>query len=143
MYEPIKEEADDIRFIFELYSHPNVSLGDVQRKLTEQGKQRNRRGSLVTTARLSETLSNPLYTQASREIYDFYKEQGTNIVNPIDEFNGETGLYLFRKSNSLVVAPHQGQHQRGDEPLALRGLQPLGTPSAINPFCRRIDAVRE
>lgn len=108
MYEPIEEEADDIRFIFELYSHPNVSLGEVQRQLTEQGKQRNRRGSTVTTARLSETLSNPLYTQASREVYDFYKEQGVNIINPVDDFNGETGLYLFHKSNSLVVAPHQG-----------------------------------
>lgn len=108
MYEPIKEEADDIRFIFELYSHPNVSLGDVQRKLSEQGKQRNRRGGLVTTARLSETFSNPSYTKASREIYDFFKEQGVNIINPIDEFNGETGLYLFHKSNSLVIAPHQG-----------------------------------
>lgn len=108
MYEPIKEEADDIRFIFDLYSHPNVSLGDVVRQLTEKGKQYNLRGKLVNTSRLSETLRNPLYTQADRSIYDFYKEQGVDIVNSVDEFNGETGLYLFHKSNSLVIAPHQG-----------------------------------
>ena len=108
MYEPIKEEADDIRFIFEFYSRPNVSLGDVVRQLKADGKQYNRRGKLINTARLSETLRNPVYTKADRLIYDFYKEQGVDIVNSVDEFNGETGLYLFHKSNSLVIAPHQG-----------------------------------
>lgn len=106
MYEPIKEEADDVRFMFELYSHPNVSLGEVLRQLAERGKQ-YRRGNAANTRRISETLRNPLYTQANREIYDFYKGQGVNIVNSVDEFNGETGLYLFRKNNTLVIAPHQ------------------------------------
>lgn len=108
MYEPIKEEADDIRFIFEIYSHPNTSLGDVVRQFEKKGRHYNLRGKVINTRRISETLRNPLYTQADRVIYDFYKEQGVNIVNSVDEFNGETGLYLFHKSNSLVIAPHQG-----------------------------------
>lgn len=108
MYEPIKEEANDIRYIFELYSHPNVTLGDVVRQFEKQGRKCNLRGKSINISRLSETIRNPLYTQADRAIYDFYKEQGVNIVNSVDEFNGETGLYLFHKSNSLVIAPHQG-----------------------------------
>lgn len=106
MYEPVKEEAEDIRLIYELYSNPSATLGDVLRELMRRNMHVNRRGKLIITSRISETLRNPIYTFADKAMYDFYKEQGVNIVNDVDEFNGETGLYYFKSSNNLVIAPH-------------------------------------
>lgn len=108
MYEPLKDEAEDIRFIYEMYARPETTLGDVTRALSKKGLALNRRGKLWSTSRLSEFLQNPIYTFANKEIYDFYKEQGVDIVNSIDQFTGETSLYLFKSSNNLVIAPHIG-----------------------------------
>lgn len=108
MYEPLKDEADDIRFIYEMYARPEITLGDVTRALSKKGLTLNRRGKLWSTSRLSEFLQNPIYTFADKEMYDFYKEQGVDIVNSVDQFTGETSLYLFKSSNNLVIAPHIG-----------------------------------
>lgn len=108
MYEPVKDEAEDIRFIYEMYARPETTLGDVTRALNQKGLARNRRGNLWSTARLSEFLQNPIYTFADKEMYDFYKAQGINIIDDIDQFTGETSLYLFKRANNLVIAPHIG-----------------------------------
>lgn len=119
MYEPIKEEAEDIKLIFELYSNPTATLGDVSRGLEKYNLHINRRGTIWHTARLSEIIRNPIYTFADKSIYDFFKEKGANIINPVDEFTGETSLFLYKGKNesnitndltnrNLVIAPHQG-----------------------------------
>lgn len=118
MYEIQPEEAEDIRLIYELYSNPTTSLGEVVRTLLTKLPV-NRRGNAWCTARLSEMMRNPVYTFADKAIYDFYKSQGTNIVNPIEDFTGETSLYFYKGDNTnrktwdlsghtLVVAPHIG-----------------------------------
>lgn len=118
MYEIQPEEAEDIRLIYELYSNPTTSLGDVQRILLSKLPV-NRRNRTWCTARLSELMRNPVYTFADKSIYDFYKSQGANIINPIEDFTGETSLYFYKGDNAnrktwdlsghnLVVAPHVG-----------------------------------
>ena len=117
MYEPLAEEAEDIRLIYNLYSKPSATLGDVLRELAKRGLNVNRRGHSWNTARLSELMRNPAYTFADSNTYSFFKEQRSNIVNPIEDFAGETGLYLFKGENTnrktwdlsnqnIVVAPH-------------------------------------
>ena len=119
MYEPIEDEANDIRLIYSLYSKPSASLGDVLRELVRRGININRRGNPWNTARLSELMRNPAYTCADTSIYEFFKEQKSNIINPISDFTGETSLYLFKGENTnrktwdlsgqnIVVAPHRG-----------------------------------
>ena len=117
MYEPVETEADDIRLIYSIYSKPSATLGDVLRELVKRGINVNRRGKSWNTARLSELMRNPVYTCADSNIYEFFKEQKSNIINPISDFTGETSLYLFKGENTnrkswdlsnqnLVVAPH-------------------------------------
>ena len=118
MYEQQPEEAEIIRLIFEMYSKPTTTLGDVLRELQKQGVHTNRRGKVWQTARISEVMRNPIYTYADKDTYYFFKSQGCNIINPIDDFTGETSLYLFKgentnrktwdmTENNIVVAPHQ------------------------------------
>lgn len=119
MYEPIEDEANDIRLIYSLYSKPSATLGDVLRELVKRGININRRGRAWNTARLSDTMRNPAYTYADNNTYEFFKEQKSNIINPISDFTGETSLYLFKGENTnrktwdlsgqnIVVAPHHG-----------------------------------
>lgn len=118
MYQTEPEEAEDIRLIYELYSKPSATLGDVLRELCSNGNM-NKRGKLWNTARLSELMRNPVYVAADVSVYNFFKQQSTNICSPIEDFNGKHGCYLFSGSNTnrktwdlhdrnLVVAPHSG-----------------------------------
>lgn len=119
MYEIVPEEAEDIRLIYQMYSSPSVTLGDVRRELEKRGINVNRRGHAWSTARLSEIMRNPVYTFADLNIYHFFKEQNSCIINPLEDFNGEVSLYLFSGKNknrktwdltdqNIVIAPHQG-----------------------------------
>ena len=119
MYEIQTDEAEDIRLMYQLYSNPTTTLGDIVREFKKRDININRRGHAWTTARLSEIMRNPVYTFADKAIFDFYKSQGTNIINPIEDFTGETSLYFYKGSNpnrktwdlsghNLVVAPHIG-----------------------------------
>jgi hypothetical protein len=65
-------------------------------------------------------LRNPAYVQANRDVYDFFKAQGANIVNQPEDFLGLNGCYIYKaqgvckttvndvKDNILVIAPHEG-----------------------------------
>jgi DNA invertase Pin-like site-specific DNA recombinase len=119
MYEQELDEADDISLIYELYSKPSATLGDVLRELTARGLNTNRRGKHWNTARLSEVMRNPIYTTNDISIYEFFKDQGSNLINPPEQFDGVTSQYLFSGTNTnrktwdlngqnVVVAPHRG-----------------------------------
>ena len=118
MYAPVPEEAGVIRLIFSLYSAPLTSLGDVARRLTERGISK-RDGKAFDRMRIRDMIVNPIYVRADRDIYDFFREQGTAVESPLEEFIGVNGAYLYsgdqqkRKTislegHSLVLAPHEG-----------------------------------
>ena len=119
MYVQEPDEAADIAMIYELYSKPSATLGDVLRELTARGLNTNRRGKHWNTARLSELMRNPIYTTNDISIYEFFKAQGSNLINPPEQFDGVTSQYLFSGTNTnrktwdlngqnVVVAPHRG-----------------------------------
>lgn len=119
MYEENPEEADVVRLIYKLYSEPSATLGDVLRKLTEMGENNNKRGHFWNTSRLSDTMRNPAYTSNDLITYNFFREQRSNIINPLEEYDGEHSLYLFKGDNTnrktwdlsgqnIVIAPHKG-----------------------------------
>lgn len=118
MYETVDEEKSIIDLIFSLYSAPQTSLGDVMRHLDENDI-RNRDGTAIGRSRIRDIVTNPVYVKADYRLYDFYKSQGTNIVNGPEDFIGTNGAYLYsgdgkkRKTVSLeghflVLAPHRG-----------------------------------
>lgn len=118
MYEPVEEETDIVRQIFSLYAEPQTSFGDVMRYLEEHGIFK-RNGKLFNRSRIRDVVVNPVYVRADYQLYDFFKAQGTVIVNAPEDFIGTNGAYLYsgnekkRKSvslvgHTLVLAPHEG-----------------------------------
>ena len=84
------QEAEIIKFVYEMYSNPSMSLGSIHKELVRQGKgTTTRKGTPWSTARLSELMRNPVYVKADYNVYNFFKEQGCNICNPIEDFDGE------------------------------------------------------
>jgi len=118
MYKPIESEAEIVRLIFSMYSEPQTSFGDITRYLKERGIHK-RDGNFFNRSRLRDMVVNPVYVKADYQLYDFFKAQGTNIVNIAEDFIGTNGAYLYsgdgkkRKSislegHTLVLAPHEG-----------------------------------
>ena len=112
------EEAANIRLMFEMYAEPTTSYGDITRHFAEQGILFNGRELIRPT--LAQMLRNPVYVQADLDVYEFFKSQGTVLVNDVADFTGMNGCYLYQgrdvkpgkaqslKDQMLVLAPHEG-----------------------------------
>ena len=117
-YVPVEEEVEQIKLMYSIYSQPTKTLGDVLRYFNQHGL-KHLRGKIWCTARISELLRNPIYVKADSEIYNFYKNQGSNIINDASDFIGENACYLYKgetdnkkqyslENKHLVLAPHNG-----------------------------------
>ena len=112
------EEAANIRLMFEMYAQPTTSYGDITRYFAEQGILFH--GKELIRPTLAQMLRNPVYVQADLDVYEFFKSQGTVIVNDAADFTGTNGCYLYQgrdvkpskkndlKDQMLVLAPHEG-----------------------------------
>jgi DNA invertase Pin-like site-specific DNA recombinase len=120
MYKPNPEEIDAVELIYNMYANPQTSLGDVGRYLYEHGIKCSN-GNNITQSRLRDIIMNPIYVKADSAIFDFFRAQGTEIINDITCFVGDNGAYLYSKDtspveknkydlsgNMLVLAPHKG-----------------------------------
>lgn len=118
MFEPVEEELQIVRLVFKMYAEPQTSFGDIVKYLNENSI-RNRGGIAFTRGRIRDIVTNPIYVRADARIFDFFKSQGTEIVNPPEHFIGTNGAYLYsgnqlkRKTvslegHTLVLAPHEG-----------------------------------
>lgn len=115
MYEPVPEETEQIKYIFENYAAPNVTL----RRLMDNLVQNNilpTEGSW-STARLSNILKNPVYVKADNAIYEYYANNNANIISDISTFDGIHGLQIYGKTKhtaddmsdmKVVVMTHAG-----------------------------------
>jgi len=113
------EAAERVRLMFEMYAEPQTSLGDIARHFMQEGLHDEDKGLGRVT--LSNILRNPVYAQADTDIYEFFKNQGSAIVNDVADFAGLNGCYLYKgrdktgrggrdelEDHILVVAPHEG-----------------------------------
>jgi len=112
------DEAEHIKLIFEMYAEPRTSYGDITRHFAEQGILFY--GKELIRPTLAQMLRNPVYVQADLDVYEFFKSQGTVIVNDAADFTGMNGCYLYQgrdvksckkndlKDQMLVLAPHEG-----------------------------------
>ena len=97
---------------------PTTSYGDITRYFAEQGILFH--GKELIRPTLAQMLRNPVYVQADLDVYEFFKSQGTVIVNDVADFTGMNGCYLYQgrdvkaskkndlKDQMLVLAPHEG-----------------------------------
>lgn len=119
-YAICKDEAEILYQIYLYYSDPQVSIGDVVKHLEENGIRNSRsKDGHWSKSNIASILKNPVYVKADIEVYHFFKNQGTNVLNDPDDFIGTNGCYLFADSSEkrktldleghkLVIAPHAG-----------------------------------
>ena len=124
-YVPIPEEAEQIRLMYSLYADEDNSLGDIIAYFNKNGI-KHLRGGMWSVGRISEMLRNPIYVMADADVYDFFKSQGANIINPVSDYTGYNACYLYQGTVSktrkqldltdkeIVLAPHQGIIPSGD-----------------------------
>ncbi|WP_283608695.1 recombinase family protein [Faecalispora anaeroviscerum] len=113
-----EEEAEHIRMMYRMYAEPGTSYGDIAACFQDRGI--TYRGKPWPRARIADFLKTPIYVQADLEVYEFFREQGTVIESPPEDFIGTNGCYYYRgkdsvqrkqadfKDNRLVLAPHRG-----------------------------------
>lgn len=101
-----------------VFAQPTTSYGDITRHFAEQGIMFN--GKELIRLTLAQMLRNPVYVQADLDVYEFFKSQGTVIVNDAADFTGMNGCYLYQgrdvkpskkndlKDQMLVLSPHEG-----------------------------------
>lgn len=118
-YVPIPDEAEQIRIMYSLYADEDNSLGDIIAYFNKNGI-KHLRGGMWSAGRISEILRNPIYVMADADVYDFFKSQGANIINPVSDYTGYNACYLYQGTVSktrkqldltdkeIVLAPHQG-----------------------------------
>lgn len=117
-YSPVESEMEGIKIIFMLYSMGSISLSQLQKAVTEEGI-KTRDGRAWTSTRLGHILRNPVYVKADIDIYNYYKEQGVNIVDDVNKFDGTHALYIYGLTKhdkdlpdlsdvKIVIAPHLG-----------------------------------
>ena len=114
-----QSEADFVKLMFEMYADPQTSLSDIARKMLKLGM-KTRRGGKISKSTVSEAIRNPIYVMADLDIYNFFKERGTQVVNPPEDFDGLRGCYYYRgrgnknsknmflQGQTLVLAPSEG-----------------------------------
>ena len=117
-YVPCREEAEQIRTMYELYSCSGTSYGDIAEYFRSHGDAC--RGKPWSRARIAGCLKNPVYVRADLDVYEFFRAEGTVIESPPEDFIGTNGCYYYKgrdssgrkqtdlAGNRLVLAPHEG-----------------------------------
>ena len=112
-------EAERVKLMYEMYTDPQTSLGDIVRYFIDEGLDFGNRELCRNT--LTNILRSPLYAQADLDLYEFAKNQGAAITNDAADFAGINGCYLYKgrdvterdgkydlTDHILVIAPHEG-----------------------------------
>ncbi len=95
MMKPDPETADIAKLMFEMYSQPGISFGDIARYFADEGILIY--GKEMKRGFISQLLRNPIYAQADLDMYEFFKSQGTVVVNEATDFAGTNGCYLYQE----------------------------------------------
>ena len=114
-----EEQAQIVKYIFQLYAQSDFSLGDVQRTLNIQ-EIKSAKGTNWDSSKVSKILRSPLYVKADASIYHYYKGRGCLITNDISDFTGEHGCFIIGKrkasdrrytsvtDHQLILSIHEG-----------------------------------
>ena len=114
-YAPLADEISHIRYIFDRYAVPNVTLRRLQDDLLKNGILPTEGN--WSTARLSAIIRNPIYVKADNSIYEFFRRKNVKIVSDISEFDGTRGVQIYGKTKhtaedwsdmKAVVMTHEG-----------------------------------
>lgn len=94
---PIPSEAEQIKYIFEVYAQETVSLRRLLDILVAENK-KPLDGSNWSTSKLSAILRNPIYVRADSDVYEYYECHGVQMITDVSMFTGEYGAQLYGRS---------------------------------------------
>ena len=115
MFSPVEEEIQHLKYIFESYAVPGITLRRLMDNLVKN-KILPKEGSW-STGKLSTLLKNPIYVKADNNVYEYLLKNNVNIVSDISEFNGINGLQIYGKAKhqsddwsdmKAVIMSHEG-----------------------------------
>ncbi len=94
---PEEKEAEQVRYIFDAYSQPSVTLRTLQAELLANNIV-PLRGADWTTGKLGSMLRNPVYARADADIYSYFEQKGTRIVGGLESFSGRHNVQLYGRT---------------------------------------------
>lgn len=115
---PILSEAEQIRYIFEVYAQESVSLRRLRDILIAENKN-PLNGSDWSAAKLSALLKNPIYVRADADVYDYFDKHGVQMITDLSMYTGKYGAQLYGRTKhhtkdadwtdmKLVLLTHEG-----------------------------------
>jgi len=115
MFSPVADEIEQLKYIFEAYSVPGITLRRLMDNLIDNNIFPT--DGSWSTGKLSTILKNPIYVKADNAIYEYLLKHNTNIISDISEFDGVHGLQIYGKTKhstddwsdmKAVVMSHEG-----------------------------------
>ena len=115
MLSPVAEEIEQLKYIFEAYSVPGITLRRLMDNLIDNDILPT--DGSWSTGKLSTILKNPIYVKADNDVYEYLLKHNTNIISDISEFDGIHGLQIYGKTKhstddwsdmKAVVMSHEG-----------------------------------
>lgn len=101
MLVPIAEEVAVMQKMYDLYGNGGCSLGQVQKWLHEQGL-KTKKGNYFQKHAIARILGNPVYVKADADVYTFLQSKGVHINNPVEDYVGVNGVYLYGKTKGVA-----------------------------------------
>ena len=115
MLSPVTEEIEQLKYIFEAYSVPGITLRRLMDNLIDNDILPT--DGSWSTGKLSTILKNPIYVKADNDVYEYLLKHNTNIISDVSEFDGVHGLQIYGKTKhstddwsdmKAVVMSHEG-----------------------------------
>ena len=96
---PIPEEIEVVKWMFKTYAEePNISLGQIQSKLIEQGFRGHQSKNGFSRTTINHILTNPIYAVADELLYQYYQKKFIEFVNGPESWNGEFSAAIVGKN---------------------------------------------
>ena len=93
------KDIEIVKRIFFEYSEEESSLGMIAKELSTEGISGVGRKTWDNVA-ISRILHNPVYVEATADIYKYYKGKGVTFSNVIDFYTGETSAHVVGKRSA-------------------------------------------
>jgi DNA invertase Pin-like site-specific DNA recombinase len=93
------KDMEIVKRIFFEYSGEDVSLGMIAKELSEEGISCMKRKTWDNVA-ISRILHNPVYVEATADVYKYYRGKGVTFSNPVDFYTGETSAHIVGRRSA-------------------------------------------
>ena len=96
---PIQDEIEIVKWMFNIYaSEPTISLGQIQKRLIEQGFKGKQSSQGISRTTINHILTNPIYCAADQLLYEFYQKKLIEFVNEPTLWNGDFSACIVGKN---------------------------------------------